>query len=105
MGPWGPVIRAIHNFLGIWSNSGKVMITYVFWHENGGIDGICAFLHFLSKTGWQKYSAWVPGDPMLSCFYRVMPLSEETHIFWTRPLHHSVFFVKQYANLIYVKEK
>ena len=26
-------------------------------------------------------------------------------IFWTRLLHHSVFLVKQYTNLIYVKEK
>ena len=36
---------------------------------------------FLNKTGCQKYSAWVPGDPTLSCFCRVMSLSEEIHKF------------------------
>ena len=39
------------------------------------------FCIFLSKTGRQKYSAWVPGDPMPSCFCSVMSLSEETYKF------------------------
>ena len=34
---------------------------------------------FLSKTGRQKYSAWQPGSPTLSCFCSVMSLSEETY--------------------------
>ena len=71
----------IHNSLGIWSNSGNIMITYVFYHENRETHGIWALLHFLSKTGCQIYSAWVPGDPVLSYFYIVMSLSEETYTF------------------------
>ena len=51
----------IYNFLEVRSNLGKIMITYVFEHENGGIRGIWAFLHFLSKTGCQKYCAYVLG--------------------------------------------
>ena len=71
----------IHNFLEIWSNSGKIMITYVFYHENGGINGIWAFLHFLSKASCQKYSTLVPGDSTPSCFCSVMSLSEEIYKF------------------------
>ena len=55
----------IHNFFLLWSKSGKIMIKYIFYHENRGKHGIWAFLHFLSKTGRQKYSAWVPGVPMI----------------------------------------
>ena len=32
---------------------------------------------FLSKTGCQKYSAWVSADPTPSSFCSVMSLSEE----------------------------
>ena len=46
-------LEQIHNFLWIWSTSGKMIVSCVFW----------AFWHFLSKNGRQKYSAWVPRDP------------------------------------------
>ena len=39
------------------------------------------FLHFLRKTGCQKYSAWVPRDPTQSCFCSVMTLPEEIYKF------------------------
>ena len=39
------------------------------------------FLHFLSKTGCQKYSAWFSGDPTPSCFCSVMSLSQEIYKF------------------------
>ena len=52
---------------------------------------------FSSKSGHQKYSVWVPGDPTQSCF------AVWCQIFWTKLLHLSVFLVKQYASFIYVK--
>ena len=39
------------------------MISYVFCYKNGGIHGIWGFSHFSSRTGHQKCSAWVVGDP------------------------------------------
>ena len=95
-----------HNSLGIRSNSGNIMITYVFYHENGETHGIWALLHFLSKTGCQIYSACVPGDPMLSYFCIVMSLSEETYTFYEPDCYTIVFsLLKQYINFTYVKEK
>ena len=44
-----------------WMGSGKIMIAYVFWHENGGIHGIWAFWHFLSKIDPQKIVLVSPG--------------------------------------------
>ena len=52
---------------------------------------------FSSKSGHQKYSVWVPGDPTQSYF------AVWCQIFWTKLLHLSVFLVKQYASFIYVK--
>ena len=40
-------------------------LSYVFWQKDGGIHGIRAFWHFLSKPDFQKDSAWVPGDLFL----------------------------------------
>ena len=42
IGPQGPKLNEnkIKNFLWIQSTSGKMMISYVFWYENGGIHGI-----------------------------------------------------------------
>ena len=42
------------------------------------------FLHFLSKTSCQKYSAWVLGGSMPSSFCSVMYLSEEIYKFYTK---------------------
>ena len=53
----------IHNILWIRSTLGKIMIWYIFYHNNGEINEISAFWYFLSKSDHQKYSAWVPGDP------------------------------------------
>ena len=53
----------IQNFLWIQSTSSKIMISYVFWHKNGGINEIWAFWDFSSRTGHRKCSAWVVGDP------------------------------------------
>ena len=66
MGLPGPELNwnIVHNFLRILCTSGKMMVSYVFQHKNGGIHGIWAFWHFSSKIGRQKYSAWVPGDPL-----------------------------------------
>ena len=36
---------------------------------------------FSSKSGRQKYTAWVPRDPTPSCFCNVMSPFEETNIF------------------------
>ena len=52
---------------------------YVFWHKKGGIYGIWAFWHFLSKSGHQEFGAW---DPMPSFFGSVMPLFKETYKFF-----------------------
>ena len=73
----------IHNILWIQSTFGKMMISHVFQHEKRGIYGIWAFWHFSSKNGHQKYSAWVPGDPMQSNFCSTL--------------------VKQYTSFIYVE--
>ena len=63
------------------------------------------FCIFFSKTGRQKYSASILGDPMPSCFFSVTSLFQETYKFLkNRLLHHRVFFVKQYTSLIYVEE-
>ena len=72
----------IHNFLRIRSTSGKMMMSYVFSHEIEGIHGIWASLHLSSKSGRQKYTAWVPRDPTPSCFCNVMSLFEETNKFF-----------------------
>ena len=55
----------VDNFLQSLSTSGKIIVSNVFQHENGGIHGIRAFWHFSSKTGHQKYSAWVTEDPFM----------------------------------------
>ena len=55
------------------------MISYVFQHTIEGIYGIWAPSHFLSKSGCQKYTTWVPGDPTPSCFCNVISLFEETN--------------------------
>ena len=59
MTPRGPKLNwnKIYNFLWIRSTSAKMMVSYAFWYENGGIHGIWAFWHFSSKTGHQIYSA------------------------------------------------
>ena len=65
MGPRRPELNwnKVRNFLQILVTSGKIMVSYVFQHKNGRIHEVCVFWYFLSKTGQQKYSAWVPGDP------------------------------------------
>ena len=47
----------IHNFLWIRSTSGKMTMSYVFWHEKGGMHGIWVLWHFSSKSGGQRYTA------------------------------------------------
>ena len=59
---WSPETQT-EIFLWIQSTSCKIMITYVFWHENGGIHKIWAFWHFSSRTGHQKYDSCVLRDP------------------------------------------
>lgn len=51
----------IHSFFWIWSTSGKIMVSYVSKHENGGVLEILVFCYFLSKISCQEYGAWVPG--------------------------------------------
>ena len=51
-------------FLWIRSTSGKMMISYVFWHKNGGIYGIWAFWHSSSKTS-HKIECVGPQGPNL----------------------------------------
>ena len=65
-GPRGPEINwnKIHNSLRVWFTSRKTNILYVFKHGNGGLHGIGAFWNFSSKSGCQKYGAWIPGDPI-----------------------------------------
>ena len=54
-------LEQIHKFLWIRITSAKIMSSYVFLYQNGRMYGIWSFWHFLSKTGRQKYSAWVSG--------------------------------------------
>ena len=77
----GPQMEKTYNFLWIWSTAGKMMISYVLQHKKEGIHGIWAFWHFSSKSGHQKYSAWVPRNPAPSCFGSVMSLFEKTYTF------------------------
>ena len=58
------------------------MMSYVFKHEIGGIHGIWASWHFSSKSGLQKYAAWVPVDPAPSCFFNVISHFEEKNKFF-----------------------
>ena len=43
------------------------------------------------KSGRQKYTAWVPGDPTPSCFCNVISLFEETCKFSEPNCYTSVF--------------
>ena len=97
--------KKIQNFLEIWSNSGKIMITYVFYHENGRVHGIWAFLHFLSKTVCQKYSAWVPGDPTPTCFCSVMSLSQEIYKFFEPDCYTIVFSLLRNILIWFMQKK
>ena len=56
----------IHNFLQIRFTSSKIMISYVFYYENGGLDRIWAFWHFSGKIGRQNYSVWYSGTKCLA---------------------------------------
>ena len=62
------VYSSIHDFNWKGLNSQEI----VFFVE---IHGPWAFWYFFSKTGRQKYSVWVPGDPMPRCLCSVMSLS------------------------------
>ena len=81
MGPRGTKLNwsKIHNFLWIRFTLGKIMISYDFYLENREIHGIWAYWHFSSKTGFQKYSACVPGELTPSCFCSMMSFSEKTY--------------------------
>ena len=62
-----------------------------------------SFWNFSSKSGHQKYTAWVPGDPTQSCFCSMMCLWRNMQIVWTKLLQLSVCLVKQYSSFIYVE--
>ena len=71
------------------------------------------FLHFLSKTGCHKYSAWIPGDSTPSCFCSVMTLSEEIHKFSEPDCYTIVFsllsniliwFIQKKSHFVYLIE-
>ena len=81
-----------------------MMMPYVFYHEIGGIHGIWASWHYSSKSSRQKYTACVPRDPTPSCFCNDVSFWRNIQIFWTKLLHLSVFLVKKYTSLIYVKK-
>ena len=71
----------IHNFLEIQSNSNKIIITcFLAWKWRNTWN--LSFFAFLSKTGFQKYSAWVSDEPTPNCFYSVISLSEEIYKFF-----------------------
>ena len=59
IGPQEPKLNynKFQNFLWVCSTSAKIMISYVFYHENKGIYGSWA------KTGYQKYGVWVSVNP------------------------------------------
>ena len=61
---------------------------------------------FGNQSGRQKYTFLDPRDPTPSCFCNVMHvLKKNIQIFRIKLSHLSVFLIKQYTCLIYVKEK
>ena len=61
---------------------------------------------FGNQSGRQKYTFLDPRDPTPSCFCNVMHvLKKNIQIFRIKLSHLSVFLIKQYTSLIYVKEK
>ena len=88
------------------------------WKENLYLTLICiksvpvgpSFLFlatiFGNQSGRQKYTFLDPRDPTSSCFCNVMhAFKKNIQIFRIKLSHLSVFLIKQYTSLIYVKEK
>ena len=90
-------LEQIHNFLWIRSTSGKMMISFVFWHQNGRMHGIWAFWYFLSKTVRQKYSAWILGTHFIHMKVR-------NTFFNLHKTHRGDLFCKAYSLQVYSRE-
>ena len=105
-GPWGPTIGWEFTISCEFDPLQLKWWCHVFWHEIREIHGIWASWHYLWKSSCQKYTAWVHGDPTPICFCNVMYFFwRDIQSLWNKLLHLSVFLVKQYTSLIYVKEK
>ena len=82
------------------------MISNGFWHENGEIAEICAYWHFTSKTGRQKYRACVPKHQVSRFFGKLESLLKKHQNFMNLTVYILVFsLLNKYTSFIYDREK